>query len=74
MREKPKTRKVLLDEETYLVIKDMQRAMKRSGVKRPSMCESLKVLLCHRQPGGWGVIVERARRRERERLEECKEC
>ena len=66
-----KTHRIRVDDDTYAVIKDMQRSMRSAGVKKPSMCESLKVLLCHRQPGGWIHMVERARMREERRRLEC---
>lgn len=61
MRRKPLIRTIKVDEETYLVVKDMQESLREWGLKKPTMCESLVTLLCHRQTGSWMQRVERAR-------------
>jgi len=49
-----------VDDEVKLVVEDMQRSMDRATQRRCTANEAIRTLLSHRQPGGFGAMVERA--------------
>ena len=53
---------IKVDQDVYDVIRSMKISLEQSGYPKPTLNESLKCLLSHRQPGGWEHMVSKARK------------